>query len=142
VGASGAIYGLLVAFAMMYPTAVFYLWFLIPLRAKHAVILFAGLELMFSFSSNSSGIANLAHLGGMATGFLYLKSASWRLAWRRRRGRWAERAGRRVEVQREARFHELGREVDRILEKISREGLSRLTPEERSLMERYSRQKR
>jgi membrane associated rhomboid family serine protease len=139
IGASGAIYGLLVAFAMMYPDAVFLVMFIVPLKAKHAVIFFAVLELMFSATANQSHIANLAHLGGMATGFLYLKSRTWRYDFRFWRGRLGEWAQRKAAPKPPIQFHELGAEVDRILEKISQKGRSSLTRDEQELLERYSR---
>jgi hypothetical protein len=126
---SGAIYGLLVAFAMMYPDAVFLVMFIVPLKAKHAVIFFAVLELMFSATANQSHIANLAHLGGMATGFLYLKSRTWRYDLRFWKGRLGEWAQRKAAPKPPMQFHELGAEVDRILEKISQKGRSSLTRE-------------
>ncbi|MBL0058140.1 MAG: rhomboid family intramembrane serine protease [Elusimicrobia bacterium] len=142
IGASGAIYGLLVAFALMFPNAVFLVMFIVPMRAKHAVIFFALLELMFSSSANASHIANVAHLGGMATGFLYLKSRTWRYDIRLWRGRIGDWIHRRTAPKPPISFHELGAEVDRILEKISAKGRSSLTSDERELLERYSRMKR
>jgi membrane associated rhomboid family serine protease len=142
IGASGAIYGLLVAFAMMYPEAVFLVMFIVPLRAKHAVILFAILELMFSASSNQSHIANFAHLGGMATGYIYLKSRTWRYDFRFWSGRLGEWAQRKTSPKPPVEFHELGAEVDRILEKISQKGRESLTADEKKLLDQYSRIKR
>lgn len=142
IGASGAIYGLLVAFAMMYPNAVFLVMFIVPLKAKHAVIFFAILELMFSASANQSHIANLAHLGGMATGFLYLKSRTWRYDLRYWQGRFGDWARKKTAPKPHMQFHELGAEVDRILEKISQKGRSSLSRDEQQLLERYSRMKR
>jgi membrane associated rhomboid family serine protease len=142
IGASGAIYGLLVAFAMMYPDAVFLVMFIVPLKAKHAVVFFALLELMFSMNANASNIANIAHLGGMATGFIYLKSRVWRLDFRFWKGRFGDWSRQRKTSKPKIEFHELGQEVDRILEKISLKGRSSLTREERELLERYSRMKR
>ncbi|MBK8576069.1 MAG: rhomboid family intramembrane serine protease [Elusimicrobia bacterium] len=142
VGASGAIYGLLVAFAMMYPDAVFLVMFIVPLKAKHAVIFFAILELMFSASANTSHVANLAHLGGLATGFLYLKSRTWRYNLRLWKSRLTQGVRQKPSPKPTIRLHELGAEVDRILEKISQQGRSSLTQDEQELLERYSRMKR
>jgi membrane associated rhomboid family serine protease len=142
IGASGAIYGVLVAFAVLFPQAVVYLYFVIPLRAKQMVILFAALEFLAGFSGTPSGVANLAHLGGMATGFLYLKSGyyRWRLSlFPKKFGRWFRE---RSEQKNEVKFHDLSQEVDRILDKISRQGVDSLTPEEQELMRRYSRMKK
>lgn len=142
VGASGAIYGLLVAFAFMYPEAVFLVMFLVPLKAKHAVIFFAVIELMFSTSANQSHVANLAHLGGLATGYLYLRSRTWRYQTRSLMGSWADWIKKKTAPKPPVPFHELGQEVDRILEKISQKGRSSLSRSERDLLERYSRGRR
>lgn len=74
VGASGAVFGLLLAFGMMFPNAQIYLYFLFPIRAKYFVIGYGLLEL-FSGVSNRPGdnVAHFAHLGGMIFGFILLK---------------------------------------------------------------------
>lgn len=77
VGASGAIYGILVAFAVLFPNRLIYLYFLFPIKAKHLIILFALLELLASRQSSESGIANFAHLGGMLVGYIYLKGGAY-----------------------------------------------------------------
>lgn len=141
IGASGAIYGLLVAFAMMYPMSVFYIYFMIPMRAWQAVILFAAIEFIMGFAGTHSRLANIAHLGGMLTGFLYLKSGTLRYDIRRALGRMGDWSVQRKEKKEVVQFHELGQEVDRILEKISADGIASLTAEEQRLMERYSRMK-
>src|SRR5581483_11117195 len=73
IGASGPIYGLLVAFAMLYPDAVVYLYFLIPVKAAHMAILFGLIEFFAGTSGATPGIARFAHLGGMVTGYLYIR---------------------------------------------------------------------
>lgn len=145
IGASGAIYGLLVAFAVLFPQVVIYLYFLIPLRAWQMVMLFAAIEFMAGFSSAATGISNLAHLGGMLTGFLYLKSGVLGA----RLGRWPGRLKEWSARRRKARprlsdvaFHDLSQEVDRILDKILKQGVGSLTPEEQELMRRYSKMKK
>ena len=74
VGASGALYGVLVAFAFMYPNAELMLIFLpIPIKAKYFVPLILVMDLFFGFSSYSMGpIAHFAHVGGAVTGFLMM----------------------------------------------------------------------
>jgi len=71
-GASGAILGLLVAFGVLYPNEIILLMFVIPIKAKHLVMLYAAIELL-SLWGPSTGVSTIAHLGGMAFGFLYLK---------------------------------------------------------------------
>jgi hypothetical protein len=72
VGASGAIYGLLLAFGMLFPNSLIYLYFFIPMKAKWFVILFGGIELISGFYDQGSNIAHFAHLGGMIFGFLLI----------------------------------------------------------------------
>jgi membrane associated rhomboid family serine protease len=71
VGASGAIYGLLLAFATYFPDARIFIWGILPLRAPIAVILFAGLSLFFHFSGVMGGVAHLAHLAGIVLAYFY-----------------------------------------------------------------------
>ena len=73
IGASGAIYGLLLAFGVCYPEQTVLMNFLFPIKAKYMVIIYAGVELLMSMSVNS-GVSNIAHLGGMVVGLVYLKS--------------------------------------------------------------------
>jgi len=77
VGASGAIYGLLLAYGMLFPDRPIYLYLFIPIKAKWFVMIMGVIELVSSFSSPGSGISHVAHLGGMLFGFLYLRG--WNL---------------------------------------------------------------
>lgn len=73
VGASGAIFGLLLAYAMYFPERQLYLYFLFPVKVKYAVMIFGAMELLFALGGGS-GVANATHLGGLLVGYLYLKS--------------------------------------------------------------------
>ena len=70
-GASGAVFGCLAAFGYLYPNSIIYIDFLIPIKAKWMVLIYAGMELMLAVR-NSAGdtVAHFAHLGGALTGFL------------------------------------------------------------------------
>ncbi len=72
VGASGAIYGLLLAFAAFFPDARIFAFGIIPMRAPIAVAVFAGLEIVSQFTGIMSGVAHLAHLSGLLFAWLYL----------------------------------------------------------------------
>jgi len=73
VGASGAVYGVLVAFAFMYPNAELMLIFLpIPIKAKYFVPLIIAGDLFFGFSNVNTGIAHFAHIGGALIGFVMM----------------------------------------------------------------------
>lgn len=72
VGASGAIYGLLLAFGMLFPNTLLYVYFAIPIKAKYFVMIFAALELYLGFTRTGSNIAHFAHLGGMLFGLIMI----------------------------------------------------------------------
>ena len=78
VGASGAIYGVLLAYAMYFPTREILMSFLFPVQARYMVLILGGISLYMSITN--SGVAGLAHLGGLATGWLYLRGRRVRLA--------------------------------------------------------------
>jgi len=73
VGASGAIYALLLAYATLYPDARLWIFGLFPLRAPVAVLLFAGLALFSELTGTRSGVAHLTHLAGLVFGYLYFR---------------------------------------------------------------------
>jgi membrane associated rhomboid family serine protease len=73
IGASGAIYGLLLAFGVLYPNQTVLFNFLFPIKAKYFVMIYGAMALLGALNMNS-GVSNIAHLGGMAFGFAYLKS--------------------------------------------------------------------
>lgn len=72
IGASGAVFGVLLAFGGYYPNTKLLLFFFIPLKVKWAVLLFAVVELIFEITNSVSGIAHITHLFGFLFGFLYL----------------------------------------------------------------------
>lgn len=72
IGASGAIYGLLMAFGLLYPDRTLLFSFLFPIKAKYFVMILGGIAFLSSFSVNN-GLSNVAHLGGMIFGYAYLK---------------------------------------------------------------------
>ena len=76
IGASGAVFGVLLAFGMTYPNQRIYLYFLMPIKAKHFVIGYGLLELFAGLSRTGDGVAHWAHLGGMIFGYLLIQH--WR----------------------------------------------------------------
>lgn len=73
IGASGAVYGILLAFGMMFPNMLVYVYFLIPIKAKWIVMIYGALELFSGISNNpSDNVAHFAHLGGMIFGFFMI----------------------------------------------------------------------
>jgi membrane associated rhomboid family serine protease len=72
IGASGAIYGLLLAYALYFPDRPIYMWFVFPIPAKIFVLIMGAIAFYASLSQ-AGGIANATHLGGLAVGYIYLK---------------------------------------------------------------------
>ena len=139
IGASGAIFGVLTAFAVLFPHRTIYLWFVIPVPARYLVLILFGLEVLLIGSRD--GVAHFAHVGGAVTGYAWLRLGLrdrvdpigwWR---RRRRPRLTVHPGGAPRPRRRAQEDE----VDRILDKISRSGLQSLTPEESRTLEEASR---
>ena len=84
VGASGAVYGLLLAFGMLFPNSRIYLYFLFPIKAKWFVIGYAVIELLSGFFT-SGNVAHFAHLGGMLFGLILI------LIWKKKGKLYGER---------------------------------------------------
>ena len=72
IGASGAIFGLLLAFGVLYPNQTVLFFFLFPMKAKYMVMIVGAIAFLGALHVNS-GVSNIAHLGGMAFGYFYLK---------------------------------------------------------------------
>ena len=73
IGCSGAIYGLLLAYGMLWPDRVILFNFLFPIKAKYFVMIMGAIAFLSSFGSSDSGVSHIAHLGGMIFGYLFLK---------------------------------------------------------------------
>ncbi len=73
IGASGAIYGLLAAYGLLFPDETLLLYFVIPIRAKYFVLILGLITFWSSFTASGDGVAHVAHLGGMLFGWGYLK---------------------------------------------------------------------
>lgn len=80
IGASAGVYGILLAYGLIYPNQIVYFYFLFPIKMKHFVWIIGAIALYSSLTAGQSGIAHLAHLGGMVFGFLYLR---WGNPWDR-----------------------------------------------------------
>jgi len=145
VGASGAIAGIVILYALNFPRRILLLFFVIPMPAWAVGMLVVLTDLLGALHPESAHIAFTAHLGGAAFAFFYHRfrwnlsrlTAGWFPAARLKSGpklrvHDPDRRGRRDE--------ELSEEVDRILEKIHREGEASLTPKERRILENASRQ--
>jgi rhomboid family protein len=80
IGASGGVFGLLLAYGVMWPTnRIFLIFFPVPIQAKWFVLIYGGIELLFGVTRAMPGIAHFAHLGGMLFGAVLLYKWGWRL---------------------------------------------------------------
>ena len=154
IGASAAVYGIMLAFAMAWPNVPIYVWGIFPVPAKW---LMGGFFLISFFSAFSGdGVAHFAHLGGLVAGLVYLKT-DWRASRAVQSMGKAARARRFAIVPREeGEAAESGLRqpsddaaekktldaVDRVLDKISAEGMASLTEQERELLDQVSKKHR
>jgi membrane associated rhomboid family serine protease len=93
IGASGAIYGILLAYGWLFPNRPILIYFLFPIPAKYMVIIFGLIELFSSSSGTGGGIAHLTHLGGLVFGFFYMAYPMIRQKFRREyyKRKWSQR---------------------------------------------------
>lgn len=144
VGASGAVYGILLAFGMMWPNSRIYIYFAIPVKAKWFVIIYGLIELFSGFSSDDN-VAHFAHLGGMIFGLGLI------LYWRYKAGIWDPKFNIRFNKNNDfggsrpksdwdynKERAEDQKKTDEILDKISKGGYDSLTDEEKEFLFRQS----
>lgn len=140
VGASGAIYGILLAFAMLFPDRPIILFpFFIALKAKYWAMIFAAIALIFGLFGGQNGVAHFAHLGGMIVGFIYLK-LSWKMSLfgmdfiKKKKGEWEFQKL----INKRRKLLELRQSVDVILDKINEVGYENLTEKEKQVLKSAS----
>jgi len=158
VGASGAIYGVMLAYALNWPDTLIWIYAIFPIKAKYLVLILGAISFFSAFAGSSDGIAHFAHLGGLVVGYAYLKQGrrvETRLAGLKKRlqrrklsvipggakGEGSRRQkGRSPSEDEEIRLNEV---VNALLDKIaaSPDGLNSLTPEERRFLDDYSRRR-
>jgi membrane associated rhomboid family serine protease len=158
IGASAAVYGVMLAFAMNWPDSPIYIWGILPIKAKYLVAFLGVISIISMVGGGGGNIAHAAHLGGFVAGFLYLKFAgpgSGMRGFRRMMNRRHLKVVHDREPPREPvrtgpppsrrrvggtpDEEKLLDELDRVLEKISTQGMSSLTPQERRLLDDVSR---
>ncbi|UCF19883.1 MAG: rhomboid family intramembrane serine protease [Gemmatimonadota bacterium] len=149
VGASGAVFGVLLGFARYWPRVQILIWGIVPIEARLLVPIMTALSLFGGFSGRSGGIAHFAHLGGFLGGYLYLKWMEHRSPARRFQKqatapirKSAARLGGDIERWEKIRpedLHPVNREeLDRVMEKIRDSGVGSLTADERAFLDRFS----
>lgn len=134
VGASGAIYGILAAYWLMFPDRYLLIFFMFPMKVRYAIPFFAVLTFLFS----GTHVAHLAHLGGAVIGLIYLK-LDWRFA---ALPRWIKslrfkRKTAKLEKQRQ-KAEDIMKRVDAILDKINEVGIENISKEDRKFLENAS----
>jgi len=143
IGASGAVFGVMLAFAYYWPHETILIWGIVPVPARILVILTTVLTLWSGFGGARDGVAHFAHLGGYVGAFLYLK---WiergRQQFRRKVNAAPPEVDRRLVGWKKidsSKVHEANREeVDRLLDKISARGIGSLTPQERTFLSHFA----
>jgi len=156
IGASAAVYGVMLAFALNWPDALIWIYAIFPIKAKYLVLILGAISFFSAFSGSSDGIAHFAHLGGLVAGYAYLKQgwkvetrlASLKKDFKKRRlkvvpggsggEKQAKSKSRPANADDEARILEV---VDALLDKIAESGLESLTPEERKFLDDVSRKR-
>jgi membrane associated rhomboid family serine protease len=147
VGASGAVYGVMLGFARYWPRVQILIWGIIPVQARVLVIVMTLLALYGGAGLGQRGVAHLAHLGGFLGGYLYLKLVETRspAARFRAHARPTPPAAAPADLERwsgidRGALHPVNREeLERVLSKVERSGAGALTPDERAFLERLSR---
>ena len=134
VGASGAIYGVLLAYGFMFPNRLVYLYFLIPIKVKYLVILIGAIAFFSSLNPGNSNISHLTHLSGMVIGFIYLRSSiNWNtinhFVIHRK-----DEIKRHYEDKKNEKRDALKLQVDAILDKINDVGYDNLSESEREFL--------
>jgi membrane associated rhomboid family serine protease len=150
VGASGAIYGVMLGFAFFWPKEPIYIWGVIPVQARILVLVMTGLSLIGGAGETGvvpgggGGVAHFAHLGGFLGGFIALKLLGKRPANIVAAPRTSISAPSAADLKRwqeidRTRLHEVNREeYDRIMEKLGSLGPGHLTENDRTFLDRFS----
>ncbi len=142
IGASGAVFGVMLAFAYFWPRDRILIWGILPVEARVLVVVTTVLALYSGLRGSAGGVADFAHLGGYAGAFFYIRWLEHTSGAKRFQRRTAPRVvdanllnWRKVDAQ---SVHEVNRdEVNRILDKISRSGIGSLTPQERAFLSSF-----
>lgn len=139
IGASAAALGVLLAYTLMYPDQQVLLYFVIPVKMKVLLWILVAVDIIGAVGLLRGNTAHFAHLGGLLFGWIYLKQ-DWRLGafGRRVRGVRARQAMKQ-RAQNAERAQTRQEEIDRILEKISAEGMDSLTERELKILREASR---
>ena len=143
IGASGATFGVMYAFAKYWPKTPIFLFGFVPLEARYAIIAMVALEL-YGGTKGNSVLAHFAHLGGFVGAYFYLRLVDIRNRKVQLPARLKAQRASRDDLHRWAKIrreqmHEVNREeFDRIMEKIDKEGIGSVTAQERLFLDNFS----
>ncbi|MDR1759318.1 MAG: rhomboid family intramembrane serine protease [Fibrobacter sp.] len=139
IGASGALFGVLIAYGKLYPDRMILLFFIIPMKIKHAIWVLILIDVLLSRTNDS--VAHFTHLGGVIAGFIFMyfyqkgfpKTPSF-----------APRKQKSKEdvLEGEVAYLDQDKQLDMILEKISKSGVNSLSPSEKEYLIRASEKRR
>jgi membrane associated rhomboid family serine protease len=153
IGASGAVMGILLAFGLLFPDRMIFIYFLIPIKAKYFILLYLGMEILAV--GNTDMVAHLAHLGGALTGYIFLMVDNKKIPFQwlfdgvKKRKKFEDseypyyagdiesakyydiKTGKRVDKDPNEITQEI---IDTILDKISKSGYQSLTEEEKRIL--------
>ncbi len=148
VGASGAIFGVVIGFARYWPRESIYIWGILPVQARILALFMVVSSLLSGIGGAQDGIAHFAHLGGLLAGWIFLRT------WERRRHRRVVKPQvrrqkvspvqdtemiRRWEAIPRERLHEINREeLEALLHKVKKVGAQALTSDERAFLDRMA----
>jgi len=131
IGASGAVYGVLLAYGLLYPNRMLYIWGIIPVRSMWLVIIMGAIA-FFGILGNSDGISHVTHISGMLIGYVLLKKKwNWREVWFSIRKKTIEFQVQRQE-DKSIKKKMIQKDIDSILNKIQKVGFSGLSDAEQS----------
>jgi hypothetical protein len=147
VGASGAVFGVMLAFARYWPHAQILIWGVLPVESRVLVVIMTVISIWSIRTGAQSGVAHFAHLGGFAGGYLFLRVMEARSPAARFRAKVAPAAVARPsdgDLERWRRIdavalHPVNREeLERVMAKVAAAGPGSLTPGEREFLDRFS----
>ena len=144
IGASGAVYGVMLAYALRFPDRMVYIYFLFPVKVKYMMAFLVLVSFFSTFGSSGDGIAHAAHLGGILIGFIYLKY--WIILYKIKKVfpnfSINKKQNSNLKYTKgkggDSKIEYYRRVIDELLDKINRVGYLNLTEEEKKLLEEGS----
>lgn len=150
VGASGAVFGIIIGYAMYWPDDRIYIWFVLPVPVRILAAFLVATSIYSGVSGTGGNVAHFAHLGGLGAGFLFLRYRDWHVGKDKREfvskvhatpsdKSSAQDAKRRWSMIDVSQLHELNRsEVEDLLQRAEAEGPSNLSQDERAFLDRMA----